>query len=115
VQEAVFETLTKQFELAKVEEARETPSVKVLDRADVPERKSYPPRTLIVVLGTGLLCFLGCVRILTYARWQEVDPRDPGKKLVVEIFQTVQTRVRGIANRVGHKSRWGGGENSNDG
>ena len=43
MQEAVFETLTKQYELAKVEEARETPSVKVLDVADVPERKSYPP------------------------------------------------------------------------
>jgi capsule polysaccharide export protein KpsE/RkpR len=114
VQEAVFETLTKQYELAKVEEARETPSVKVLDRADVPEQRSYPPRLLVISLGTALVCVLGCVWVLTYARWQEVNPRDPGKILAQEIFQTVETKVRGIANRVGHKSGRGGGENPPD-
>ena len=44
VEESVYETLTKQFELAKVQEAKEIPSVKVLDQPDVPERKSFPPR-----------------------------------------------------------------------
>src|SRR5262249_6717712 len=37
VQEVVYETLTKQCELAKVQEAKEIPSVKVLDPAEVPE------------------------------------------------------------------------------
>ena len=111
VQEAVFETLTKQYELAKVEEARETPSVKVLDRADVPEQKSYPPRLLMILLGTGLVCVLACVWVLTNARWQEVDPGDPGKILAHEIFQTVETRARGISSRFGHKSVGSGEEN----
>jgi G-rich domain on putative tyrosine kinase len=106
--------LTKQYELAKVEEARETPSVKVLDRADVPEERSYPPRILIILLGTGLACVLGCVWVLTHARWQEVDPSDPGKVLAQEIFQTVQTEVSGIANRIGQKSGRDGGENSSE-
>ena len=114
VEEAVFETLTKQYELAKVEEAREVPSVKVLDRADVPEEKSYPPRTLVILLGTGFVFVLGCVWVLTHARWQEVDPKDPGKMLAQEILQTVQTGVSGIANRVGQKSGRGGEENSTD-
>jgi capsule polysaccharide export protein KpsE/RkpR len=114
VEEAVFETLTKQYELAKVEEAREVPSVKVLDRADVPEEKSYPPRTLVILLGTGFVFVLGCVWVLTHARWQEVDPKDPGKMLAQEILQTVQTGVSGIANRVGQKSGRGGEENSSD-
>jgi capsule polysaccharide export protein KpsE/RkpR len=114
VEETVFETLTKQYELAKVEEAREVPSVKVLDRADVPEEKSYPPRTLVILLGTGFVCVLGCVWVLTHARWQEVDPKDPGKMLAQEILQTVQTGVSGIANRVGQKSGRGGEENSPD-
>jgi len=43
IQETVYETLTQQYELAKVEEAKETPSVKVLDSASVPEIKIYPP------------------------------------------------------------------------
>ncbi len=40
IQETVFELLTEQFELAKVQEAKDTPSVKVLDPGKVPERKS---------------------------------------------------------------------------
>lgn len=114
VEEAVFETLTKQYELAKVEEARETPSVKVLDRADVPEERSYPPRTLVILLGTLFACVLGCVWVLTNARWQEVDPRDPGKMLAQEILQTVQTEVSRLANRVGKKPGRSGEENSPD-
>jgi uncharacterized protein involved in exopolysaccharide biosynthesis len=114
VEETVFETLTKQYELARVEEAREVPSVKVLDRADVPEERSYPPRMLVILLGTLFACVLGCVWVLTNARWQEVDPGDPGKVLAQEILQTVQTGVGGLANRVGQKSRRRGEENSPD-
>ena len=89
VEEAIFETLTKQFELAKVEEARETPSVKVLDAADIPETKSSPPRKMIVLFCTALGFVLISVWVLANARWQEVDPADPGKRLVQEVFQTI--------------------------
>ena len=51
LREAVFETLTQQYELAKIEEAKEIPSVKVMDPADVPEKKSGPPRLIIVAFG----------------------------------------------------------------
>ena len=44
IDEAVFEVLTKQYELAKVQEAKEIPSIKVLDEPVVPETKSWPPR-----------------------------------------------------------------------
>lgn len=105
VQEVVLETLTKQYEMAKVEEARETPSVKVLDSADVPERKSYPPRTIMVILGTGLVFVLSCVWVLAHDSWEEIDPADPGKILSQQILHTVRTSVRGIVNRVSRKSR----------
>lgn len=101
VEEAIFETLTKQYELAKVEEARETPSVKVLDPADVPEHKSYPPRTVIVLFGTMLVFVSGAVWLLAASQWRKVDPGDPGKRLAQEIFQAVRARVKGIVNRVG--------------
>src|SRR4029077_20042578 len=38
IQETVYELLTEQYELAKVQEAKETPSVKILDPATVPEK-----------------------------------------------------------------------------
>ena len=50
--EALFEALAKQYELARVEEAREAPLVQVLDRATPPEKKSGPKRAQIVILAT---------------------------------------------------------------
>jgi uncharacterized protein involved in exopolysaccharide biosynthesis len=89
IQEAVYETLTQQYELAKVQEAKETPSVKVLDEARVPERKSFPPRLLITCLIAIL--FLGAAAFVVFlrARWVQTDDKDPGKLLAQEIFQTV--------------------------
>ncbi len=103
IQETVFETLTKQYELAKVEEARETPSVKVLDAADVPEIKSFPPRTLLVGTTIVVVFFGACAWILVLARWQEIDPADPGKRLVNEILQTIHGTLRGIYDRTWHR------------
>lgn len=93
VEEAVYETLTKQYEMAKVEEARETPSVKVLDEGDVPERKSGPPRTLFTVFGTFAALALGAGWLLALNRWQEVDPQHPGKALVTEVLGTVAGKL----------------------
>jgi uncharacterized protein involved in exopolysaccharide biosynthesis len=90
VQEVVFETLTKQFEMAKVEEARETPSIKVLDVADVPDERSFPPRVIVITAGTILFIALGIVWVLAYTRWQEIDPQDPAKNLAQEVLKTVQ-------------------------
>jgi capsule polysaccharide export protein KpsE/RkpR len=100
VQEAVFETLTKQYELARVNEAREVPSVKVLDMAGVPERKSYPPRTIIVLLATFFAITMCSVWIVMSARWQELDENDPAKQLGEEILQTISVRVGDIKSRV---------------
>jgi uncharacterized protein involved in exopolysaccharide biosynthesis len=90
VQEVVFEALTKQYEMAKVEEAREIPSIKVLDVADVPEERSFPPRLIVISAGTILFAILGVVWVLAHARWQEIDPQDPAKSLAHEVVQSVQ-------------------------
>jgi uncharacterized protein involved in exopolysaccharide biosynthesis len=69
MQVGIYETLTKQYELAKVEEAKEIPPIKVLDEPDVPERKSSPHRAIIVVLGFLLSAFAGITWILASALW----------------------------------------------
>jgi capsule polysaccharide export protein KpsE/RkpR len=89
IQEAVYETLTQEYELAKVQEAKETPSVKVLDIAKVPERKSFPPRLLIMVLFSFMTLAGAVVFILSQARWAEVDSGHSGKILVQEVVHTV--------------------------
>jgi uncharacterized protein involved in exopolysaccharide biosynthesis len=51
IQEALFEMLTRQYESAKLQEAKDVPIVSVLDPPNYPERKSYPPRLIIMIAG----------------------------------------------------------------
>ncbi len=60
-QEELYETLSKQYELAKVREAQEIPPMIVLDPADLPERKSSPHRSLIVMAGAALSFLASCL------------------------------------------------------
>jgi uncharacterized protein involved in exopolysaccharide biosynthesis len=50
--ETLFELFSKQFELAKVDEAREGAVIQVLDAAQPPERKSKPKKALIAIVAT---------------------------------------------------------------
>jgi len=97
VEEAVYETLTKQFELAKVQEAKEIPSVKVLDQPEVPERKSFPPRLLLIVAGTACAVLLGAAWVLGTARWRQIDPHDPGMRFAQEVFGTMRAGMPWVA------------------
>jgi uncharacterized protein involved in exopolysaccharide biosynthesis len=56
--ETIFELLAKQYEIARIDEARDASLVQVLDKAVEPERKSKPKRTLIVILGALSAGFL---------------------------------------------------------
>ncbi len=89
IQEAVYETLTQQYELAKVQEAKETPSVKVLDAASVPEKKSYPPRLLFTLLGGFAAFSVAAAGVFVRSRWEELDANDPGKQLAGEVLHSV--------------------------
>jgi tyrosine-protein kinase Etk/Wzc len=59
--ETLFELFSKQFELAKVDEAREGAVIQVLDAAQVPERKTKPKKAMIAIiaaLATGFALIL---------------------------------------------------------
>ena len=58
VQETLFELLTKQYEVAKISEAKNTSTLQVLDEATPPDRKSKPKRALMVLLATFSAGFL---------------------------------------------------------
>lgn len=57
--ESLFELLAKQYEAARVDEAKDVPTVQVLDAAIPPERKSWPHRGMLIVSVTLLAFFLG--------------------------------------------------------
>jgi tyrosine-protein kinase Etk/Wzc len=60
-QESIYEILSKQFEMAKLDEAKNSPLIQVLDRAITPEKKSKPKRSLIVITATILALFLAVI------------------------------------------------------
>jgi tyrosine-protein kinase Etk/Wzc len=59
--ETIYEMLAKQFEMAKIDEAKESSVIQVLDKAVVPEQKSKPKRSTTVLIAgvvAGVLAML---------------------------------------------------------
>lgn len=74
--EALFELLAKQFEAAKIDEARDALIVQPLDKAVRPERKYGPPRAIIVISVT-LLAVLAAILIAFLRETMERAKEDP--------------------------------------
>jgi uncharacterized protein involved in exopolysaccharide biosynthesis len=85
IRETVVELLTQQYEMARIQEAKEIPSVKVLDTASTPE--SRRPSWLGILLGGT---FLGaCMASFGYFLknwWERWDQDDPRRMLIVQVF-----------------------------
>jgi len=93
VQEAVFESLTKEYELAKVQEVKEIPTVKVLDSPNIPDKKSFPPRLLIMFLGTAFAFAAASSCVFGKTAWEQTDSSDPRKAFAQEVFTTVKASL----------------------
>jgi uncharacterized protein involved in exopolysaccharide biosynthesis len=59
--ETIFEILARQFEIAKLDEAKQGALVQVVDAAIVPDRRSFPKRALIVIGATALGFLTGLI------------------------------------------------------
>ncbi|HEU4726101.1 MAG TPA: GNVR domain-containing protein [Candidatus Eisenbacteria bacterium] len=57
IQEQVFALLSAQYEEARIVEARDVSTVEVLDRAEPPDRKIWPRRSLLILLGFAISSF----------------------------------------------------------
>jgi capsule polysaccharide export protein KpsE/RkpR len=90
IQEAVYETLTKQYEMAKVQEAKETPTVRVLDEPTYPERHVSPPRLLIMLSGALLGFGIGVGLILGRVAWHSAEATHPRKVAVRETWEAIR-------------------------
>ena len=90
MQDTIYETLTKQYELAKVQEAKEIPPIKVLDEPDVPEKKSSPHRAIIVILGFVLSALAGIIWILASVFWDLTDDSHPVKAGGIALARSIR-------------------------
>jgi tyrosine-protein kinase Etk/Wzc len=74
--ETIFDILARQFEVAKLDEAKEGALIQVIDPAVVPDRRSFPKRSLIVIGATVVGFILGVFFALMQAGVQRLK-RDP--------------------------------------
>jgi capsule polysaccharide export protein KpsE/RkpR len=88
IDEGVYELLTKEYEIAKLEEARDLPTAEVLDPADVPQKKSSPHRLYIMLEGMFLSFIMATSWIVGKEAWERVDPRQPWKVFGKEVYGT---------------------------
>jgi capsule polysaccharide export protein KpsE/RkpR len=116
IQEAVYELLTRQYEITKIQEVKEIPTVKVLDLANVPEKKASPHRLMLMILGALLAFSAGIVWVLGAAAWQQIDPQDTRKQLGEEVVGKLRKlwsrRPAALRAAPGAKSWWKARSNS---
>jgi capsule polysaccharide export protein KpsE/RkpR len=96
VQEAVFELLTQQYEMARIEEAKDIPSVRVIDPPGIPERKSGPPRRLLTLFFTLMAFVTTAWWIIVREYWVSVDANDPRKRLVDQVLLAAPKWVKSL-------------------
>jgi uncharacterized protein involved in exopolysaccharide biosynthesis len=93
IQETVYEFLTQQFEMARIKEAKELPTVRVMDPAVRPEKKSGPIRTLITGLSVMLAVALAAFWVIGQNAWQQLPAGDPLRALAAEVGRDLKAAV----------------------
>lgn len=84
--ETIYELLARQYEIAKIDEAKDSATIQVLDTAVPPERRSKPKRVLIVLLAMVAAGFLAVVLAFVreaMARMQQ----DPAQRERLEMLR----------------------------
>ncbi len=100
VQETLFQLLTTQYELARMEEARQTPVLNIVDPANFPERKSFPPRLVLIAASTLLCLILATIWIFVRERWQNTNYDDPSKLLFQTMGHAIAAPLRKFFGRI---------------
>jgi uncharacterized protein involved in exopolysaccharide biosynthesis len=82
--ETIFDILARQFEVAKLDEAKQGALIQVVDPALVPERRSSPRRGLIVVVATMLGFFAAVGLVILQAGYERLKENpDATQKLAI--------------------------------
>jgi uncharacterized protein involved in exopolysaccharide biosynthesis len=80
--ETIFDILARQFEAAKLDEAKQGALVQVIDPAVPPDKRSFPKRGLIVIGTTMVGFFIGIFVALFQAGFRRLkDDSDAAQKL----------------------------------
>jgi tyrosine-protein kinase Etk/Wzc len=89
--ETIFDILARQFEIAKLDEAKEGAVVQVVDHAIKPDKRSFPKRTLIVVCAVAAGFFISILIALVQAGLARLR-EDPESRAKLALLRNMLTR-----------------------
>lgn len=92
IHETVFDLLSEEYETARIEEVKSIPIVTVIDIPILPERRSGPHRTLIVLISTALSFVFTAIYCLVRRSWLAIDPEDSRRLLARRIRDAMRGR-----------------------
>jgi uncharacterized protein involved in exopolysaccharide biosynthesis len=93
VQENIFELLTQQYELARIQEAKDIPVISIIDAPGIPEKKSFPPRTLLTLIMTMVVVGASCTWQIFRHHWNNLSDQDPRRVLARDVFATIEPKL----------------------
>jgi len=96
--ETIFEILARQFELAKLDEAKEGALIQVVDPAVPPERRSSPKRGLIVIIATAAGFVLGLIAALFLAGFDRLKKNPESASKLAFLRQSLSFKTRRTAH-----------------
>lgn len=92
IQNAVFTLLTEQVEQAKIQEARNTPTLIVLDEAVPPVRRAKPKRTITVLIMSGLACIFAVALAFAFEYINRIQKTSPAEQEKLQAIRRLLSR-----------------------
>jgi uncharacterized protein involved in exopolysaccharide biosynthesis len=99
VQEEVVVTLTKQVELAKIEEQETRPSIEIIQPPEPPLQRISPARSRIVMTGGFLGLFLGCGLVLLRDALGRMAQDDPDAREFRSLLASIKNEAVRLIRR----------------
>lgn len=91
--ETLFELFSKQFELAKVDEAREGAVIQILDAAQIPEKKSKPNKAWIAIISSLVAGFVLLLFVLILQALRNLSPNSEAAKKLASIQASLRSAI----------------------
>ena len=96
VQETLFELLTQQYEMARIEEAKDVPAISVIDAPGIAEKKSFPHRLWVTLALTFIVFACTSFWIIGRSQWDLLRDDDPRKELGAEMWAVLHRRLHSL-------------------
>jgi capsule polysaccharide export protein KpsE/RkpR len=90
--ETLFEVLAKQYEIARIDEAKDATVIQVVDAAIPPEKRSSPRRTVLVVLTIFIAAFAAALYVSLMEAFRRVALDTTKKSKLDELRRLMSNR-----------------------